>query len=186
MSNLKEFIDEHGLTVEEVIDALEIDPSDVANVPDEPTDFYDGSPSASDLADDFDAVDLLIDEKEDLEQQVDSLREQIREAKRPVFEDKAAELAAMTDKWGDTEDLVAKFDAENEDERWTVDDVEDKIELVEDIKGESVTTVDSGGSGAGSRETERQLVADNDGTIDETDIDRTQGGRYDLRSVRGN
>jgi len=169
MTDIKQYIDEHDLTVEDVIDGLDIDVSQFADVPDEPHDFYDGEPAVEDLREDFDAVDLLADEKDQLADTVDDLREEVREAQRPVFEEKASELAEMTDKWGDEDDILARFDADDDNEQWTVEDVTDKIELVEDIVSNTTTTVaDSGDEGS---EVETSL-----------DIDRTDRGGFDLRS----
>lgn len=168
MSNIKQFIDENELSAEDVIDALDVDISQFADVPEQPADFYDGEPSVEDLAEDFDAVDLLADEKDSLEAEVDSLQEEIREARRPVYADKAEELAEITEKWGDEETLMERFDAEDEDERWSVDDIESKIELAEDIAadvGSDVTTVTDEGDEGG----------------DDPDIERTDRGRFDLR-----
>lgn len=169
MTDITEFIDEHDLNAEDVIDALDIDPAQFVDVPDEPHDFYDGEPTVEELADDFDAVDLLVDEKENLEGEVDELEKEVREARRPVYEEKAEELAEMTDKWGDEDLLMNRFDPEDPDEEpWTVDDLAEKIELVEDIKGEETTTV-TDESGGGGSETE------------EPDFDRTSSGKFDLR-----
>lgn len=166
MTDIKEFLNDNDLTAEDVIDALDIDASQFADVPDEPHDFYDGEPSVDDLADDFDAVDLLVDEKESLEAEVDELREEVREAKRPVYEEKAAELAEMTDKWGDKDALLERFDSEDGDQ-WSVEDLTDKIELVEDIKGETTTTVGD------DAEDDEQTATD--------EFDTTKHGRFDLR-----
>jgi hypothetical protein len=172
MSNmdLQTFIDENELTVEDVVDALDVD------IPSEPTAFYDGEPSVEQLADDFDAVDILVDEKQSLEEEVSDLTDSLREARRPVYKEKAQQLAEMTHKWGDSEELMERFDAD--DERWSVDDLDEKIELVEDITGSTTTTIDS------ETDTETELVADNDGSVENSDIDTTSNGRYDLRSVR--
>lgn len=164
--NLTEFIDENDLTIEDVIDSLDVDVAELVDTPDEPSDFYDGQPSVEDLADDFDAVDLLVDEKNSLAQENEELTESLRESQRPVFADKAENLAELTEKWGDKEALLDKFDADDADERWTVEMVDDKLELVEDIKSTETTTVgDSGGS-----------TSDN-----EPEIPTTDSGRFDLR-----
>lgn len=174
MSDITQFIDEHGLTVEDVIDSLDIDSSAFENVPDEPHDFYDDEPTVSDLADDFDAVDLLVDKRDELAAENDALREEVRDARRPVFANRAEYLAEMTEKWGDKADLVERFDATDEDdtERWTVDDIEAKIELVEDIEQDltdsEITTVTDN--------------SDDDVVDDEPDIPTTENGRFDLRS----
>jgi len=168
MTTITEFLDENDLSAADVIDALDIDPSNVADVPEEPTDFYDGEPSIEDLADDFDAVDLLADKKESLEAEVASLTDEVRAAKRPVFEEKAEELAALTDKWGEKDELLDRFEAEDADLRWDVSDITDKIELVEDIKGEQTTTVGDEQGG--------ESTTDSDPAFDTTDH-----GRFDLR-----
>ncbi len=181
--DIKEFVDENDLSVEDVryiVDSTDVSKEDLVDAPDEPTDFYDGEPNVETLADDFDAVDLLVDQKQTLENEVDSLQEDLRESRRPVFADKAETLAEMTHKWGDEDELMEKFDAEDEDERWTVDTLDEKIELVEDIAGEQTTTVQTDSASG----TERQLVADNDGTVSESDIGTTQGGKFDLRNKR--
>jgi len=164
---LQEFIDEQNLDAEDVIDALDVE------VPTEPTAFYDGEPDIETLADDFDAVDILVDEKERLAAECDDLRTELREAQRPVFADKAETLADLTQRWGDEDDLMAKFDAEAEEERWTVDDIKAKIDLVEDIVDEETTTVTDN--------------ADNESNSDpdnEPDVPMTDSGRFDLRSER--
>lgn len=164
---LQEFIDEQNLDVEDVIDALDVE------VPTEPTAFYDGEPDIETLAGDFDAVDILVDEKERLATECDDLRTELREAQRPVFADKAQTLADLTQRWGDEDDLMAKFDAEDEEERWTVDDIEAKIDLVEDIVDEETTTVtDNADNGTDSD-------AESD---DDPDVPMTDSGRFDLRS----
>lgn len=164
-NSLTEFIDEHDLTVEDVIDDLDLE------VPDEPTAFYDGEPDIETLADDFDAVDLLVDEKETIEAERDSLREDLRDARRPLFSDKADKLASKTHKWGDKDDLMAKFDADDAEERWTIDDIDEALELVADIIDESSTTTitdstDDGGDDSQSR----------------PDIQTTETGGFDLRN----
>jgi len=180
MSNIEEFIDKHGLEVEDIIDALDLE------VPQEPTAFYDGEPTVDELREDFEAVDMLAERRNELTEQVDELREEVREARRPVFEDKAERLAQMTDRWGDAEDLMEHFDAEDEDERWSVDDVEEKIKLTKDILDDAnveTTTVDSGskndnGSDSGLEAVREPQFADDD------NIDQTRRGGMDLRSVR--
>ena len=168
--SLSEFIDEHGLTIEDVIDALDLDPSVFDEVPEAPTDFYDGEPNPEDLSEDFDAVELLLDEKESLEQQVADLQADLEEARRPIFEDKAEQLAELTEKWGDKQRLLERFEDDEDEVFETVDDVEAKIELVEDIKGEDTTTVDSDGGSGSSKP-------------DPTDeFDTTPQGKIDLRS----
>lgn len=175
--NLTEFIDEQNLDAEDVIDALDVD------VPGEPTAFYDGEPDVETLADDFDTVELLVDEKESLEGEIDSLEADLHEYEKEAFADTAGDLAALTDKWGDEDELLERFNDEDDDEFTAVDDLEDKIELVEDIKGDGTTTV----TDEDDTTSETNFVADNSGAVgDDTDLDTTQGGSYDLRSVRGN
>jgi hypothetical protein len=171
MSDITDFIDEHDLTAEDVIDALDVDPAQVAEVPDEPTDFYDGQPSVETLSDDFDAVAVLKDEKDKLATENDSLREQVRDAQRPVFADKAERLSELTDRWGDKDSLLAKFDTEDEEERWSVDDIDAKLELVEDIIDEETTTV----TDSTDEQTEDTSTPD---------VPMTDSGRFDLRSER--
>ena len=134
MTSIKAFLDEHDLDAEDVIDALDLE------VPNGPSSFYDGQPDAQTLADDFDAVDLLIEENDSLEQRVDSLEADLREHEREAFADKASDLAEMTTKWGDAESLVAKFDDEDNDEFTSVDDLTERIEIVEDIRSDVETT----------------------------------------------
>lgn len=171
MSNtLEDFIDEHDLTVADVVDALGIDPSDFDEVPDEPHAFYDGEPTVEDLADDFDAVALLHEEKADLEARVDSLEADLHEHEKEAFADRAADLADLTERWGDEQRLVDRFEDDEDDEFQSVDDIDTKIELVEDIRGDA--------------DGETTTVADDadDDPADEPDFDRTKHGRFDLRS----
>lgn len=171
MSDIYNFIDEHDLSIEDVIDTLEVDPSAFESVPDEPTDFYDGQPDVETLADDFDSVALLQEQNKDLSATVDSLREDLREARRPQFADKAEKLAAITHRWGDEDDLLDKFETDDEDERWTVDTIEEKLELVRDIRDidHEATTADSG---VGSTDESSPPMAE---------IDTTPNGKADLR-----
>lgn len=164
MTDITEFIDENDLTAADVIDALDIDPAQFADVPDEPTDFYDGQPSVDDLEDDFDAVSILADEKEDLEDEVSNLNDELNEYKRTEFEAKADELTDLTDKW-EKESMLECF----EDGDLIVDDLDDRVELVKDIKGSDTTTVTDSNE---SEETE---------TGDGPDFDTTSTGKFDLR-----
>lgn len=178
MTSIKDFVDEHDLDATDIIDALDIDASDIAGVPEEPTAFYDGEPTVDELADDFDAVDLLVDEKDELAEKLADAREDLREARRPVFADKAEELASMTTKWGDKDTLMEKFDADADDERWTMDDIEDKLEIVRDIRSDGVTT--PGGSDNG----EDRYTADGARNSTDTEFDRTPDGKLDLSARR--
>lgn len=171
MTSITEFIDENDITAEDVIDALDIDAAQFADYPDGPQAFYD-DPKVDDLREDFDAVDMLADRKAELVEEVDALQERLREARRPTFADKAEELADLTTRWGDKEELLEKFDAEDTDERWTVDDLEAKIELAEDIyedlsDAETTTVGDSGTEGGDEG--------------NEHDANRTATGGFDLR-----
>lgn len=161
MTDIQDFIDQNDLSAEDVIDDLDVE------VPDEPTAFYDGEPTADDLADDFDSVDLLLDEKDELEDKVEDLQDSLHEAKRPIFEDKAEELAEHTHKWGDKSTLMEKFD----DGEWTTDDIDEKIEIVEDLKGDDTTTV-------------TDSVDGNDSSSESTDFDTTNRGKYKLADPR--
>jgi len=186
---IQEFVDENDLSAEDVryiLDSADVDTSEVVDAPEQPTDFYDGEPDVEALADDFDAVGLLVEQKETLEAEVDSLEEDLRESKHPVFADKAEHLAGLTQRWGDEEELMDKFDAEDEDERWTVDTIEDKIELVEDITGTETTTVTDSSS---ESEDEGESLVDSGSSMqiaDRDSIETTDSGKYNLSSVRGN
>jgi len=155
---LSEFIDEQNLTAEDVIDALDVE------VPTEPTAHYDGEPTADELSEDFDAVDLLIDEKETLESEVEELSDSLAEYRKTEYEQKVDDLVDLTDKW-EKDELMEKFDAD--EDAWTIDDVEDRIELVEDLKSSEATTITDSGEDGG------------DGL--DTDIETTNQGRFDLR-----
>lgn len=185
MTNIKDFLDENDLSATDVIDALDIDASQFADVPDEPTDFYDGEPDVETLADDFDAVDLLVDEKQNLEEEVAQLEDKLQESQRPIFEDKAEQLAEMTEKWGDADDIVERFDPHgDEEEGWTLDTIEDKIELVEDIKGEQTTTVNDSTDTDNDDGGEQDFVANFADESSDTDIETIGRGQYDLRDKR--
>lgn len=183
--DIQTFIDENDLSAEDVryiLDSADVDTSEVVDAPDEPTDFYDGQADVEALADDFDAVGLLVEQKESLEAEVDSLEDDLRETKRPIFADKAEQLAEMTERWGDAEELMDKFDADDE-ERWTVDTIEDKIELVEDIAGTETTTVTD--SSNESEDDDSLVGADTSMQIADRDsIETTSSGKYNLSSVR--
>jgi len=75
----------------------------------------------------------------------------------------------------DLDTLVERF----EDGELTIEEVNDKIEVAEEARSTEPTTpstTNDDDSDSGLR------VADNDGTVSDTDIDRTQGGRYNLSS----
>jgi len=188
MTNIHTLLDDNDLDVATVVDALSTEDIIAALDEDlhaEPTAFYDGEPTVDDLRDDFEAVDMLADKRDDLTEQVDELREEVREARRPVFKDKAQRLAQMTDRWGDTEDLMEHFDAEDTEKRWSVDDIDEKIELAEDILDDAdveTTTVDSGPEGddddSGLSAVREPQFADED------KIGQTRRGGMDLRDIR--
>jgi len=180
--SLQEFIDANDLTPADVVDALDLDLQAIDSVPSEPSDFYDGEATVDELAEDFPAVQMLADDKQDLEATVDELEERVRETERPQYEQTVDELVTIADDaFGSKEELMDAFDAEDEKDRLTVDDVEAKLETAKQIRGEDTTTVTDNGSEDGDSST---LVADNDGTVDKSEIDTTQGGRYDLRDKR--
>lgn len=179
MTSIKEFIDENDIGAEDVIDALDIDPAQFADYPDGPTAFYDGQPDVETLRDDFDAVDLLADKKAELAQENEDLRETAREARRPVFKDKAEDLTALTTKWGDADDLIERFD----DGEMDVEDVEDKIELAKDILDDvdaDVTTVnDSDDENEEPPSFESSAIY-----ADEDEVRQTASGKRNLSSIR--
>jgi hypothetical protein len=179
MTNIQTFIDENDLTVADVIDALDVELEAIDGVPTEPTAFYDGEPDIEDLADDFPAVKMLADDKEDLEDEVDSLREDLRETKRPRYEEKVEELTSIADDaFGSEDDLLDAFDAEDEDERLTIDDIEDKIETAKAIRGAETTTA------ADSTSDDEDIDVDTTVSVaDEDKIRSTEGGKLDLSSV---
>jgi len=158
--SLHDFIDENGLSTDDVIDRLNID------VPDEPSDFYDSEPSVDDLVEDFDAVDALADSKESLESEVTELNNELRSYKTEEFEDKAERLAELTSR--DKESLVESF----EDGEITVEEINDKISVAEDAV-ESTTTMPDG-------ESKNKTKTHND---NQREINTTDGGRYDLRQT---
>jgi hypothetical protein len=179
MTSIKEFIDENDIEAEDVIDALDIDPAQFTDYPDEPHEFYDGQPDVEALREDFDAVDLLADKKEDLADENEDLKAEVREARRPVFEDKADTLTQMTTKWGDTDALLEQFD----DGEMDVSDVEDKIELAKDILDDvdaSVTTVDE----ADDSDNEEFEFESSAQFADEDSIERTESGSLVLSDIR--
>jgi len=65
-----------------------------------------------------------------------------------------------------------------EDGELTVEDVEDQIAVAEEAIGSTTTTMNTDSD----VETDSELVADNTGQVTDADIDRTQGGRYNLSS----
>jgi len=162
---LHEFIDEHDLSTDDVIDKLNID------VPESPSEFYDSEPSVDDLADEFTAVESLADSKESLEAEVEELNDELREHKVETFRDRAKRLSELVDR--DVENLVEQF----EDDELTIEAVNEKISVAEDAIGTEPTTVADN-----EEDGDTTLVADNDGTVSETDVDRTQGGRFNLSS----
>jgi len=144
--------------------------------PSDPTEFYDGEPTVEQLADDFGTVQMLVDERDDLQNEVETLTDELRERKRGEAEQKAAELTNITEVWGDEDDLLERF----EDDDLTLDDLDEKIEAAESIASSETTTPSgSGGSDGGS---ERQTVADHAREAGERDFDRTSSGRIDLSS----
>jgi len=165
--NIHEFIDENGLSTEEVIDKLNID------VPESPNDFYDSEPSVDNLRDDFTAVESLADSKESLETEVEQLNDELQQHRVEEFRDRAERLCELVDR--DIDDLVERFN----DDELTIEEVNDKISVAEDAIGTEPTTIGGGDDGG---ESEDGLVADNNGAVNETDIDRTQGGRFNLSS----
>lgn len=182
MSNsLKEFIDEHDLTDKDIIDALDIDLQALDSVPNEPIDFYDGEPSIEDLADDFPTVQMLVDQKEDLEVEVAELTDELRETKRPTYEQKVEELVEIADDaFGSEEELMEAFDAEDEDERLTIDDIDEKIDRAKTIKGTDTTTTDSSSDGGEDEDVEVESSMQ----IADDAVETTSSGRYNLSNVR--
>jgi len=168
MTDLTELFNDKDVTKEDVIDHYDIDQKE------SPSDFYDGEPSVEDLADDFDAVDLLVDEKQKLESENDNLSEELHEYRAEEFADRAEDLVALTEKWGDADTLVERFE-DSEDEAFTsVDDLDDKIELVKDITdtADETTTVND-------TDTERNVDS-----TDSPDIDTTPKGKFRLADPR--
>lgn len=167
MSNpIEEFLDEHDLNAEDILDGLDVE------VPEGPTAFYDGQPDVETLADDFDAVAVLADEKDKLEQKVEDVTDELDEYKRDEFVDKADELADLTETFGDSEELVEQFD----EGELTLDGIEEKIAVVEDVRENETTTVDSEGGGDGDDPT----------TDNEPDFEKTDSGKIDLRKQTKN
>ncbi len=185
MTNLEELLADNDITAEQVLDhfadsrgesAAESAFADAFDIEQkqDPTEFYDGEPDEEDLADDFDAVetlvderDLLKDEKESLEAEVEDLNDSLSKYQRGEYEEKVDTLTDMTDKWSEDE-LMEKFD---EDE-WTADDVDEKIELVEDIKGDTTTVGDS-----------KDEEGSEEDTITDSGLETTSSGKVDLRSA---
>jgi hypothetical protein len=168
MTDIQNFIDENDLTFGDVVDALDVDLEAIDGVPNEPTDFYDGEPDIEDLADDFPTVKMLADDKDALEDEVAALEDELRETKRPRYEEKVDELTEIADDaFGSEDELLDAFDAEDEDERLTIDDIEEKIEAAKTIRGSDTTTVGDSEIDEGSEST--------------PDIETTDSGRFDLR-----
>jgi hypothetical protein len=151
MTTIHEFIDENDLEKEDVLDSLGVE------VPDEPTYFYDGQPSADELAEDFDAVDLLMDSKEDLEEKVENLTDSLEAYEEQEAEAKIEELTDLTDNW-DGDELREQY----ENDEITLDRLDERIEIAEDMLGSETTTVE-------------------DQTDSADDTTEESGGRHDLR-----
>jgi len=115
----------------------------------------------------------LADSKESLEDEVETLNDELQEYKTEDFADKAERLAELTDRDKDT--LVEQF----QDGDLTIDEVDEKITVAEEAIGSTATTINTDSA---EEDTDSQLVADNDGTINDSEIDRTQNGRYNLSS----
>jgi len=176
-------MEDHRFTTDSVSNPLQTYMSDGDNggdggsMPSDPTAFYDGEPTIEQLADDFGTVQMLLDDKEDLEGEVETLTDELRERKRGEAEQKAAELAEMTTVWGDEDELVEQF----EDGEISLDDLDEKIKAAEDI-ATSTTTTATDSSAGGSEETDSGMVADRAREEGERDFDRTSNGRIDLSS----
>jgi len=165
MTSITEFIDDHDLEAEDVIDALDIDPAQFTDYPEEPSEFYDGEPTVDELREDFTAVDVLADSKEDLESDVEELETELKATKREEFEDAAEDLVEYTDRFGDEDDLVEKF----ENDEMTVDEIEQQLAVIKDAVSTETTTV-------GGSESEDDEFADN-----EDGRERLSNGGVDLR-----
>lgn len=152
------------------------DGGDGGNAPSDPTEFYDGEPTVEQLADDFKTVQMLVDKRDDLESEVDSLSEELREHKTAKAEQKAEELTSITDAWGEQEDLIEQFS----DGEITLDDLDERIEVARDIAGEETTTVTDNGDDGSSTDT--QYAADTARESSERDYERTSKGKLDLSS----
>jgi hypothetical protein len=181
--SLTDFIDEHDLTTKEVIDALDVDLTALDDVPSEPTAFYDGEPDIEEVADDFPVVQMLLDDKDSLEDEVDTLQTELRETKRPHYEERVDELVSVADDaFGTKDDLMDAFDAENDEERLTIDDIDDKIEKAKQIRGDDVTTADS--SEDDDTDEDDITVESTMQVVDEDAVAQTSRGKLDLSSVR--
>jgi hypothetical protein len=176
-------MEDNRLTTDSVSNPLQTYMSDGDNggdggsMPSDPTAFYDGEPTIEQLADDFGTVQMLLDDKEDLEDEVETLTDELRERKRGDAEAKAAELADLTTVWGDEDELVEQF----EDGEISLDDLDEKIKAAEDIASSTTTTATDSSAG-GSEETDSGMVADRAREEGDRDFDRTSGGRIDLSS----
>lgn len=157
MTTIHEFIDENDLEREDVLDSLNVEQNDA------PTDFYDGQPSADELAEDFDAVDLLLDSKNDLEDQVEDLQDALADYEQREAEEKIETLTDITDKW-DADDLTEQY----EDGDLTLDRIEERIEIARDLVGDQTTTVED--------------ETDDGGDVADHDLDTTESGGFDLRT----
>lgn len=173
MSNIKSFIDEHDLDAEDVIDALDIDLAQFADYPDGPKAFYDGEPTVDELAEDFTAVETVVDTRDDLEERNESLKTELKETKRDEFADAAEDLAELTDRFGDEDDLMEKF----EDGEMSLEEIQEQLAVIEDALGSTTTTV--GDEGKDDEDIEIETSA----TYAE-DIPRTSGGKLNLSTVR--
>jgi len=171
--------DSHRLTSDTLSQPLRTHMSDGDNgtdgggtTPSDPTQFYDGEPTVEDLADDFGAVQMLVDEKEDLKDERDTLNDELTELRRDDAETKAEELAEMTDFWGDSEELLDKYD----DGEMTLDHLDEKIAAAESITSTETTTPISGGRD----DDDSQFVADRARDDSDREYERTSNGKIDL------
>jgi hypothetical protein len=180
--SIKQFVDEHDLSAADIIDALDIDASDVADVPTEPTDFYDGEPSIEQLADDFPPVQMILDERDSLQSERDDLMTDLREHRRSEFVDTAEELVAITDAYGTKADLIDQY----EDGELTLDTLSEKLdrakEIVTDATGSEPTTVSDDDD---TDDRSHGFVADSArNESGERDIPRTENGKLILSEYR--
>lgn len=84
-----------------------------------------------DVSDLPDAIGMLADRKEELEQKVSDLEDQIDELQRPEMEEDAEFIAERTDRYGeDADEVIEHFDGDREE-------IADKRELVADLTEES-------------------------------------------------
>lgn len=94
---------------------------------------YDAADEAEvdDVTDLPDAIGMLADRKEELEQQVSDLEDQIDELQRPEMEEDAEFIAERTDRYGeDADEVIEHFDGDREE-------ISAKRELVADLTEES-------------------------------------------------